>query len=125
MGVYTRLVLNVALTPVPALLETLQAMVKGGAPGEGRFPHMLRSSSYYHDAIQHASLEYDDISTAWKLSVTCDLKNYEDEIARFLTMIAPAVVTDELAGYFRYEESVMPTLFWFRDGAWTRTPPEE
>lgn len=91
-------------------------MVYYEGAGEGRRTWMLKSASYYHDNISHASLDYDDISKVYKLSVVCDLKNYEAEIEWFLDWIAPHVKTTDLAGYVRYEEHVSPELIWFRDG---------
>lgn len=118
MGMYTRLVLNVALKKDmdPGMLATLKKMVEGNAEElPGRLRWMLKSSSYYHDNINQAGLEQ-DWQGPWKLSVTCDLKNYEDEIDQFLKMIGPFVETHDLAGYVRYEENQMPTLVWFKGG---------
>lgn len=82
---YTRLVLNVAIRESEtAAVEMLKKALKEEAELPGRLEWMFCSSSYYHDNVQHASFEYDDISKRWRLSVTCDLKNYEDEIARML-----------------------------------------
>lgn len=117
MGMYTRLVLNVAITADhTSTVAMLQAAVQGEAELPGRLKWMFCSSSYYHDNVNHASFKYDNISHCWKLSVVCDLKNYENEIHQMLELIAPAVRTDEVAGYYLYEEDTAPTLFWFRSG---------
>ncbi len=124
MGMYTRLDLNVALNPKHPVVATVRRMVAGEATElEGRLQWMLRSSSYYHDNIQHATLEYDTISKCEKLSVVCDLKDYENEIQTFLGMIAPAVARGRFAGYVRYEESDVPDLVWFIDGKVVRVTP--
>lgn len=125
MGMYTRLDLNVALiSGQDKIVNTVRRMVAGEATElEGRLQWMLKCSSYYHDNIQHASLEYDDISKCFKLSVVCDLKNYESEIETFLRMIAPAV-DNCFAGYVRYEEDTVPDLIWFVDGEVLRCTPE-
>jgi hypothetical protein len=125
MGMYTRLVLNVAIDEKQTdVVDTLKAAVNGGCTLPGRLSWMFGSSSYYHDNIQHASFEHDDIAHTWKLSVTCDLKNYEDEIAQMLQLIAPAAATDECAGYYLYEEDISPTLFWFHKGQVVTLTPE-
>ena len=116
MGMYTRLVLNVAIEEDAPIVTEVAAMVANKGTHKGRRAWMLGSSSYYHDKINACSFEHDDISKTWKLSVCCDLKNYEDEVAWFLDFIAPHVATDDLAGYVRYEETVSPTLVWFRAG---------
>lgn len=85
MGMYTRLVLNVKLTESHPVVDTVKRMMAGDATDlPDRQPWMLRSSSYYHDNIQHCSLEHDKISHCWKLSVVCDLKDYDGEIDAFL-----------------------------------------
>lgn len=121
MGMYTRLVLNVAIkekTPSVALVQAMLATddAEQGPVPDDRRRWMLRCCSHYHDNIQAAQFEHDEIAHTWKLSVTCDLKNYEQEIQWFLATIAPDVETNDLAGYVRYEEAVQPELVWFVDG---------
>lgn len=120
MGMYTRLVLNVAIKENTASVALIQAMLSGeGASvigSDGRRSWMLRCCSHYHDNINASQFEHDDIAHTWKLSVTCDLKNYEQEIQWFLATIAPDVETNDLAGYVRYEEAIQPELVWFVEG---------
>ncbi len=124
MGMYTRLDLNVPLTDGHPIIDTVRRMVAGEATElPGRLQWMFKSSSYYHDNIQHASLEWDDISKSHKLSVVCDLKNYEGEIEHLLEMLVPAVGTNRFAGYVRYEESDVPDLIWFIGGKVVRVTP--
>lgn len=131
MGMYTRLDLNVRFklgTPAD-VIDELDRMVRGeGALRDGRWGWMLKSSSYYHDNINHASLIREELSGEWKLSVCCDLKNYESVIEEFCDWIAPHVETDAIAGYKRYEENAAPDLLWFVDGKafwFTPTLPPE
>ncbi len=118
MGMYTRLVLNVAIKDNAPSVALIQAMLSGdGVPCElERVAWMLGCCSHYHDNINASKFEHDDIAHTWKLSVTCDIKNYEQEIQWFLTTIGPDVETDDLAGYVRYEEAVSPELVWFVGG---------
>lgn len=123
MGMYTRFVLNVAIKNDAPILETLAAMCQGDADGVAesiglpeRCNWMLHHSSYYHDNIQHCSFKYDDISRVHRLSVTCDIKNYKQEIEALCAWLAPYVGTTDLAGYSRYEEDESPSLLWFRNG---------
>ena len=125
MPTYTRLVLNVTLDPEKkSIVDEVRLISQGEGTHEGRRAWMLNTSSYYHDNIQHCSLEYDTVGKFEKLSVVCDIKDYEDEIDWFLSFIAPAVLTDDLAGYVRYEESVAPDLVWFVDGRVFKFTPE-
>lgn len=129
MGMYTRFVLNVALikdVPEQVVNIITQMLHSDQIPAaEGlndpifqtdRAVWMLRCSSYYHDNINNVSFVKDEISNQWKLSVVCDLKNYENEIELFCNWIAPYVATEEFAGYRRYEETDVPRLLWFWDG---------
>lgn len=125
MGMYTRLVLNVKLAESHPVVDVVRRMVNGTADDlPDRQPWMLKSSSYYHDNIQCCQLEHDSISHCWKLSVVCDLKDYDGEIDAFLNRIAPAVETDDMAGYVRYEENDIPDLVWFVGGNVVRIKPD-
>lgn len=124
MGMYTRLVLNVAVRETAPIITELCSMVRGEGTHGGRRAWMLGSSSHYHDNINSKSIEYDEVSKCWKLSVCCDLKNYEDEIQWFLDFIAPYVKTQDLAGYVRYEENEAPDLIWFKEGKRMLFTPE-
>jgi hypothetical protein len=116
---YTRLVLNVALkkgTPADVIAE-LQRMLTGDGTLGGRLNWMFGCSSYYHDNINVRQLIVPDaVDGEHKLSVVCDLKNYEDEITTICDWLASHVETDRCAGYRLYEEDDAPTLLYFHDG---------
>ncbi len=126
MGMYTRLVLNVPLKDDGSgFIDTVKRMSMGKADElPGRLSWMFTSSSYYHDNINHSSFVFDDIDKEWKLSVTCDLKNYENEISSFLKLVAPHVTTRHCAGYYLYEGCIIPTLIWFVSGHVVTITPE-
>jgi hypothetical protein len=126
MGMYTRLVLNVSIRDDGSgFVDTIKRMVECNANElPGRLSWMFGSSSYYHDNINVKSIVFDDIDKEWKLSVVCDLKNYENEIRTLLNMLAPHVVTSRCAGYYLYEECDSPTLFWFIDDKLVEFTPE-
>ena len=127
MGMYTRLVLNVSIKDGSPSVALIQKMTADNSDLEGRRGWMLRGSSYYHDNIQSLKFKQNDspaIDPSWKLSVCCDLKNYEQEIQWFLDTIAPDVETSDLAGYVRYEEDTAPELIWFRDNKPVYFTPE-
>lgn len=129
MGMYTELHYNVRLsrdTP-DSVLRTLKVML-GYADredfssreldrdflDEGRTEYMLRCDSYYFDADTHSTLRYDDIAETYYLCVRCNLKNYDQEIQRFIKWINPYVdsFTDSFLGFYRYEEDETPTLIY-------------
>ena len=77
-----------------------------------RWRFMLTSDSYYFPGITYSLLEYDDIAGRWSLTVKCNLKNYDDEIQKFIDWIQPYMYTDGFFGYMRYEEASEPTCLY-------------
>ena len=77
---------------------------------------MLRMDSYYFDGDTHSTLRYDDIARQYMLTVRCNLKNYDDEIALFLDWIGPYVssLDGTFHGYTIYEEDIEPTLIYYK-----------
>lgn len=129
MGMYTELHLNVELNAdVPeSVLGLLRYMVDpSGAGAEvppllpehplfktDRWDYMLTCDSYYFPADTHSTLRLDDISKTWYLCVRTNLKNYDDEIAKFLDWLLPYVdAGTECLGYYRYENDDDPTLIY-------------
>jgi hypothetical protein len=129
MGMYTELVMACGLQKnVPEeVIETLKYMIGDTVYlptvpihalfETDRWKHMLRSDSYYFDGDTNSTLNYDDISEAYQLTIRCNLKNYCDEIQHFLNWIYPNTYTRGFVGYYRYEESENPTLIYFDDNA--------
>lgn len=81
-----------------------------------RWEHMFRSDSAYFMARTTAALfaEYG----AWFINVTCNLKNYCNEIEKFLDWIDPYVEAEPgtFLGYSLYEEDTTPRLH-FKKGS--------
>ena len=61
-------------------------------------------------------LSADDISNAYYLCVRANLKNYGEEIRKFLDWITPYLekYEGEFLGFYRYEESEQPTLIYHK-----------
>lgn len=95
-----------------------------------RWRHMLLGSSYYFAAEPFCKLNEEHDSKLVSLTVICSLKDYDNEIDKFLDWIRPYVVTNYLpepsyddgiisteprlfVGHVRYEEDVDPTLVYF------------
>lgn len=126
MGMYTELVLNVALQNIPSdALDVLRGMTQGDDSTSPNMEHrlfetprwqwMLCSSSHYFVPEATAKLIERDYASSKYLSVRCDLKNYNGEVEAFLEWIAPFAESG-FAGYKRYEEDSDPTLIYFENG---------
>lgn len=125
MGMYTELNIGVAFekdTP-NNVINILKCMLGEGESVRYELPDrplfktarwhfMLVSDSYYFDGQTDSSLHYDDISNQYYLNVRCNLKNYDDEIAKFMDFIQPHLDTHGFLGYTRYEEFDNPTLIY-------------
>ena len=128
MGMYTQLHYGAQLrTDVPeSVIEILKVMVGDEEtvpttlPDDPLFTHdrwrwMLQCDSYYFDYKTTHLLDFDEIAKQWWFNVTCNLKNYEDEIALFVRWIAPYVDAEpgDFLGYHRYEEDEAPVLLLY------------
>ncbi len=135
MGMYTELNIGVALqsdTP-QSIIDILKYMLNDmpespDVPDHDlfktdRWTFMLCCDSYYFDGQTNSSLTYDDISNQYYLNVRCNLKNYDEEIEKFMDFVQPYLDTCGFLGYKRYEEFDDPTLIYnTRDGIMYKVP---
>lgn len=81
-----------------------------------RWTHIGNSSSYYFVPAVVKHFERNSIGTEYCLIFRCDLKNYDDEIVKFLSWLFPYLDNDITSyrhiGHFRYEENLVPTLIF-------------
>jgi hypothetical protein len=80
-----------------------------------RWDWMMRGGSSYFDKQPRQSIRQDSwLKQYWHVSVTCNIKDYDNEIEKFLDWVMPLVEMDayEFLGYTRYEEHVKPTFIW-------------
>ena len=127
MGMYTELVLGFNLkenTP-NEVVDILTYMIESGEGDRQpvipdhdlfktwRWKFMLSCDSYYFAGFTHSEMSYDDIGKQWEVNIRCNLKNYDNEIEKFIDWISPYVELRGFAGYSRYEESDEPTLIYF------------
>lgn len=127
MGMYTELHFNSALKPdVPTpVLEILNYMLGTDEFGPKALPDhplfatqrwsvMLHCDSYYFDADTVSTLRYDEIAKQHYLCIRCNLKNYDDEIEKFIDWIMPYLGKQpgDFLGFHRYEEAEEPTLIY-------------
>lgn len=126
MGMYTEIALNISLredTP-ESVLSILEKMATGEdetierpLPDHAffkcdRWHHLMIMGSCYFHGLSLSKYKWRDCGVS-ALSFRSNLKNYDDEILKFLGWITPYVDPDDHAGYFRYEEDDNPTLIYF------------
>ena len=127
MGMYTELCLNVELrSDVPAeVMAVLEYMVEVADHVPPTPPHdlfecprwryMLQCCSFYHIPRSTFILHREQGSVY--LTGRSDLKDYSDEIHKFVSWLAPYIDAEEgqFLGYSRYENSLKPVLFFKED----------
>lgn len=124
MGMYTRLTFWAEVKPDCEALPILRYLADPSEEAEptgwpdheffrtDRFTSTLVCSSYYHQT-KGTVFAYDDISKTWMLNVDSSLKNYGDEIGKFLDWFSPYDAGySEFRGFYLYEESEDPTLIY-------------
>lgn len=133
MGMYTEFVFGVSLlsTTPKEVLSLLDYLVNSdefnytnNLPDHkffstDRFRSIALCSSYYFgysDSNSKFSLDKDRISKEYLLSTRSSIKNYNNEIEKFVDWIKPYVSngsgTNDLLGYMLYEEASVPYLFY-------------
>lgn len=82
-----------------------------------RWHVLFVSNSYYFSGITNSIFKYDDIPKTYFLTVRSNLKNYDNEIRKFLNWIEPYIYDgkDSFLGYWRGEESEKPHLIYSDD----------
>ncbi len=125
---YTELVLSTSVKDDPAVVEVIKFMGSDSraAPltppdhplfATDRWRWMLRSCSHYFTPMTVFCFERNDIAKSWSLIVRCDLKNYDNEIEKFIDWLSPHLDDHfgQMIGYSRYEESREPTIIYAPD----------
>jgi len=83
-------------------------------------------SSAYFMAKPVFSFDVDSLypdKPTYDLTTVFNLKNYDDEIDKFLNLIEPYVYYDDHMGHVRYEEDCIPTLLVYKNGKIERIRP--
>jgi hypothetical protein len=131
MGMYTELVMACRLKDdVPEdVIKILQYMC-GEKVDDLKIPTdheffsyelwpMLNADSYYFVGQTHSMIRKVHELIGWRLTVRTNIKNYHDEIEKFLDWLNPYMKyydPIEFLGYIRYEEDVFPTLIYLDNG---------
>lgn len=126
MGMYTELIFGASLkkdTP-QEVIDTIRYMV-GDIPTIDNYifeknRNPLRGSSYYFGVSNSVSKFWiDEISKEWILSSRANIKNYDQDIQKFLDWIKPYISSGsgsrEMYAIVMYEESETPTIYYLYD----------
>jgi len=133
MGMYTEIIIGCRLkrdTP-EEVIESLQELLKIDDEGtedynfpeheffkSERFRWMFFSASYYFGTPPHRVLERDSLDEAWQFSTRSNLKNYDNEIQKFIDWIKPYVEDgsgqNDIFAMSMYEESEEFTVYQTR-----------
>lgn len=79
---------------------------------------LITSCSSYYFAVRntHRNISYDKISNTWNCSSRANLKNYDNEIDKFLDWIKPWIEQgsgiNNMYAIVIYEESETPTIYY-------------
>ena len=77
----------------------------------GRWPFMLKCDSYYFAADTYSTFRK-DWQGDYYLCIRCNVKNYDNEIEKFIDWVKPYIAgnSDDFLGFYRYESNRKPTL---------------
>jgi hypothetical protein len=81
------------------------------------FGRLFHSCSYYFGAANsYSKFHYDAISESYHISTRSDLKNYTNQVERFIEYIKPYVIhgsgyDNKIFAYVQYEEAPFPTIY--------------
>lgn len=129
MGMYTELNIGVRICPTPTVVQKLNYMLGEDTEDvhidhplftdQTRWKYMLVSGSYYFGGKPDSKLFIDNLypdDPMYFLNVRCNLKNYDEEIEKFMDWLCPYIETEGFLGYKRYEECDTPTLIYKENG---------
>lgn len=83
-------------------------------------PWLLQSGgSYYFPQVMRAEFKYDKIAKQYSLCFRTNIKNYDDEIEKFLDWIKPYIESGsgekDFYAIVCYEENSEPDIYYLRD----------
>ena len=129
MGMYTELIFGASLKPdTPELvIDSLKYMMETGPKpvgflfseidGFSHYDWLFQRSSYLFGVCKPVSkMWFDNIGKNWRLSVRCNIKNYNKEIEQFLNWIEPHIESGSgnrnMYAIVIYEEQNEPTIYY-------------
>jgi hypothetical protein len=129
MGMYTELVCSFelihdvpeeVLTILNNLLDQSHRFHPSKVPDHeffkcDRFEQIFLGCSYYFSPAGSMSDLRHDVNGTRYLTVRSSLKNYRNEIQKFLDWISPYIGFEQYIGYYRYEYDKFPTLIFIEN----------
>lgn len=132
MGMYTEIIFGARLkTDTPdSVIQTIKELIKESGTAKLNFtdkpnhPFFTCSSvwllqsrgSYYFSGVVPPLFAYDDISKDWSLHFRTNIKNYGNEIEKFLDWIKPYIESGsgnrDFYAIVTYEEDETPTVYY-------------
>lgn len=126
MGMYTELIFGASLrTDTPqGVIDTLRYMIGDIEEpetvlfNEGRNP-LGGGSTYFGVCDPVCRMWFDDIKKEWIISTRSNVKNYDNEIEKFLAWIKPYIQNGsgerKMYAIVTYEQSVESTIYYLYD----------
>lgn len=132
MGMYTEFVMAAQIKNDPTVVQILDCMLNDGIEPTNLPDHdffkikswklTLSIDSYYFPGQTDSTFIKNDLHGAAKeplyfLTVRCNLKNYYNDIDKFLDWLCPYIIDpqDGFLGYSRYEECDDPRLIYIHE----------
>jgi hypothetical protein len=131
MGMYTEIIFGAGfITDIPEyVINTIKKLVNGDELDEtipdhlffkSERPWLLRSGgSYYFPGTVEPKLYFDDIPKQWYLHFRTNIKNYDNEIEKFLDWIKPYIADGvgnrNFYAIVTYEEADEPTIYYLSE----------
>ena len=127
MGMYTELVFGCSLKKdIPDEVVNILRYLSDNDAYESSLPQhpffncsrwrfIGSGSSCYFGGSSHFEFVVDSVM-GYRISLRCNIKNYDDEFQKFIDWIMPYIDygagQKELLGYYIYEEDIEPTLIY-------------
>lgn len=127
MGMYTELDLKVAIKDEPTVVNILKDLSTDKVlTVKNRLDHPFfetarcdligKCGSYYFDGQPYIQFRHDKIANCWFFTTCFNLKNYDQEIEKFLDWLCPYILTEGYLGTYWYEEQEEPINIYKEDG---------
>ena len=126
MGIYTELIFGAELKreTLEDVVDTLRYLIGDIEKPENALLDMSDSqfggASYYFAVCEpNQRMWLDDITDSWHISTRSNIKNYQNQIKKFLDWVKPWIEQgsgfNDMYAIVMYEESEEPTIYYLGD----------
>lgn len=86
----------------------------------------INSDSYYFDENTINTLEKDNTTSSYFLSVRTNIKNHDSQLEKFIEFVTPYLEKNkgDFLGFIRFEETEIPTLIYYPNTYFTPDIPK-